>query len=355
MRRRSEVIGESERCGVDLSNERWKGMTSSEREAFARRLAKELPSGFTFDAIRLYQLGERQNSVALYQKDNASFVLIPGGAVTLGYDAERPWKPNPDELESWQSTAEEYGIDKTLPEYITEVTLRERRVELPPILMETTAGELGWETISDEHPDVQEIIREYGTQTQVTVSRGDISTRMRRGPDGAVIAERSLERTHAELASQLKVAGFRFPTSDEWEFACGSGAPTLFRWGDHVPCDRYPTDISPAEAAWRRQWVLSGGKLEYPAQGFAADWDLHRRPNAFGLFIASNPYQSELVAEVGITRGGDGGCTICGGAGFFIGWLTLATAYFEEDACKHQPAEPVSQSYTVGRRVLELR
>lgn len=132
-------------------------------------------------------------------------------------------------------------------------------------------------------------------------------------------------------------------------------APTLFRWGDHVPCDRYPTDVCPAEAAWRRRWVLSAGKLERPPEGFASDWDYHRQPNGFGLLIASDPYKNELVAEFGITRGGDGGCTICGGAGFFIGWLTLATAYFEEHSCKHDPTESVSHGYTVGRRVLELR
>src|SRR5689334_9103341 len=99
---------------MDLSIERWEGVTSAEREAIARRLAMELPSGFTFQAIRPYRFGERKHHVALYQKDHAVFALIPGGAVSLGYDANRPWKPNPDELESWQGTAEEYGIAKTL-------------------------------------------------------------------------------------------------------------------------------------------------------------------------------------------------------------------------------------------------
>ena len=92
-----------------------------------------------------------------------------------------------------------------------------------------------------------------------------------------------------------------------------------------------------------------------PRGGFSSDWDYHRQPNAFGLLIASNPYKYELVAEIGVTRGGDGGCTICGGAGFFFGWLTLATAYFEEHSCKHDPTEPISHGYAVGRRVLELR
>jgi formylglycine-generating enzyme required for sulfatase activity len=340
---------------MDLSIERWDGVTSAEREAIARRLAMQLPSGFTFHATRPYRLGERQHHVALYQKDNATFALVPGSAVSLGYDAVRPWEPNPDELESWQRTAEEYGIAKALQEYIAEVTLRLRRVELPPLLIETTAGELGWEAIGVEDPEVQEILRQYGTQSQVEVSRGDARTRVRRGSEGSIITERSLSRTHAELAAQLRATGFRFPTSDEWEYACGGGTPTLFRWGDHVPCDCYPTDVSPAEAAWRRQWVLSAGKLEYPAEAFPSNWHHHRRPNGFGLFIASDPYKYELVAEIGITRGGDGGCTICGGAGFFIGWLTLATAYFEEHSCKHDPTEPISHGYTVGRRVLDLQ
>jgi hypothetical protein len=340
---------------MDLSTERWECATPAERESLARRLAKQLPSGFTFQAMHLFRLGEWQHDVALYQKDKATFALIPGAVASIGYDAGRPWEPNPDELESWQGTLDEYGIAMTIQEYIAKFTLRTRRMELSPFLIETRAGEMGWEPIGVDDPEVRSILREYGKRRQVEVSRGDVSTRVRRGPGGEVIAERSQSLTHADLASRLAATGFRFPTSDEWEYVCGGGAPTLFRWGDHVPCDRYPTDVSPAEAAWRRQWVLSKGKLERPAEGFISDWDYHRQPNAFGLLIALDPYKSELVGEIGVTRGGDGGCTICGGAGFFSGWFTLATAYFEEHSCKHDPAEPISQGYTVGRRVLELR
>jgi hypothetical protein len=340
---------------MDLSIERWGGVTSAEREVIARRLAMRLPHGFTFQGVRPYRLAEWQHHVALYQQDSATFALVPGGAVWLGYDADRPWAPNPDELESWQATAIEYGIGKTLQEYIAEVTLRIRRVELSPFLIETAARELGWESIGVDDPEVQGILSKYGTRRQVEVSRRDVSTRVRIGPEGTVIAERSRPQTHADLAAQLRATGFRFPTSDEWEYACGGGAPTLFRWGDHVPCDRYPTDVSPAEAAWRRQWVRSAGKLERPAEGFPSDWDYHRQANPFGLLIGSNPYKCELVAQVGLTRGGDGGCTICGGAGFFIAWLTLATAYFEEHSCTHDPTEPIDHGYTVGRRVMELR
>jgi hypothetical protein len=340
---------------MDLSLDHWKNVTVQEQEAIARSLAKQLPSGFRFGSIQEYRLGDQQNRVALFQKETARFALIPGGVVTIGYDSERPWQPNLDELESWQETAEEYEIGRTIQEHIANVTLRVREVEFAPFLIETETSELGWERLEIDDPEVQEILRENKTQSYVEVSYGDSSVRVQRKDDGSVIAECSLDCTHAELAADLAISNFRFPTSDEWEFACGSGAKTLFRWGDHVPCDRYPTDISPEEAAWRRQWVLSAGKLELPVEGFSSDWKTHRQPNAFGLLIASNPYHYELTAEIGTTRGGDGGGMICGGVGFFVGWLTLATAYFEEHACKQDPTEPIAYGYTFGRRVLDLR
>ena len=100
---------------------------------------------------------------------------------------------------------------------------------------------------------------------------------------------------------------------------------------------------------------MSAGKLERPDEQFTSDWDYHRQANAFGLFIASDPYKYELVAEIGVTRGGDGGGNICGGAGFYIAWLTLATAYFAEHSCKHDPTMPIEHGYTVGRQLVELR
>jgi hypothetical protein len=130
--------------GMDWSAERWEGVTSAERAALAKRLGTQLPSGFTFQAIRRFRLGEGQHHVALYQQGDATFALIPGAVASLGYNPDRPWEPNPDELESWQGTSEEYGIAKTIREYIAEVTLRDRSVELLPFLIETSAGELGW-------------------------------------------------------------------------------------------------------------------------------------------------------------------------------------------------------------------
>jgi hypothetical protein len=339
----------------ELTRTRWEGCTMTERETLARRLAKELPTGFELDGIHTFFANGLAREVALFTKEDTSFALIPGDEARIGYDAERPWTPNPDEAESWQDSVEEYEFPEDIREHIAAVTLRPRPVQVGPCLVETRATEPAWERIGLDDPTVQSLLNAHPDAEQVEQSRGGESTRVRRLDSGQILAERSLSRTPAMLNAQLKAKGFRFPSSDEWEYFCGGGAPTLFRWGDHVPCDRYPSDRSPEEAAWKRDWVLSGGTLPRPAGGFAQGWALHRMPNTLGLTIASDPYKFELVAEPGLFRGGDGGGYTCGGAGFFLGWLTLATAWMEEHTCRTDPNAPVPQGYTVGRRVLDLR
>jgi len=345
---------------MELTLERWQSAPAREKVVIAKRLASNLPAGFAFDSLQSFQMGECQNEVAVFRQSAAQFACLPGAEVVLGFDADRPWQPNPDEQESWQGTADEYEIDKSIQQLIAEATLRPRTVRLPPILIECTARELGWEPLDPNDPEVQEVVRPESAHAesarakawQTTIHHGGGQTRVGKGHDGTVTAERSTTTDHAVLTRTLAASGFRFPTSDEWEYSCGAGAQTLFRWGDHVPCDRYPTDTSPAEAKWRWQWVVSLGKLAPPPKPFQPDWDLHRQPNAWGLKIASNPYECELVAEAGVTRGGDGGSMVCGGAGFFLGWLTLASAYFEDNYCRHN--EPIMPGCAFGRRVLEL-
>jgi len=330
---------------MDLWLPRWKSLLDSERESVAKRLASTLPSGFKFDAL----IGNN----AFFGLGDAKFVLVPGGNVRLGFDPERLWNPTTEEVESWRGTAQEYGLPESISEHVAAVTLRPREVELASFLVETFPWELGWASINSDDDDINSLLKKYPNGVQLC--RGGATTRVRKNKDGSIQAQRSTNQTQSDLVEEFRAKGFRLLTSDEWEYVCGCGQQTLFRWGNHVPCDRYPTDMSPKEARYRREWVLSGGKLEPPAEGFTRDWDLHVKPNGLGIFIASNPYHSELVAEAGVTRGGDGGCAICGGYGFFAGWLPLATAYFEEQFCKFDATEPISVGYTVGRRVTDLR
>lgn len=349
--------GPSRRPGGSMSAltlDRWQRLSAAEREQRARRLSGELPGGFVFTGIVRCALGDRRHDLAQFRWRNRDFVLVPGGPVTLGFDAGRGWEPSGEELASWRESAAEYGLPADPLGSVTAFTLRPRAANPVPLLVETAAAEVGWEDVPPDDPALRAALRDLReTEGSLMIHEGDSILRVER--DGAgVHASRGRSLTHATLRAELAREGFRLPTSDEWEYLCGAGAPTLFRWGDHVPSDRYPTDVSPEERDWRREWALSGGKLARPKEGFASDWELHRRPNAFGLTIAYDPYRKELVEEPGVTRGGDGGVTICGGAGFLLGWLTLATAWFDPDSCRYEPGKTLSPGFHFARRVLAL-
>jgi hypothetical protein len=154
------------------------------------------------------------------------------------------------------------------------------------------------------------------------------SVRVKRLADGRLAAWRITSTEWESFVTELQSGGTRLPTSDEWEFLCGAGARTLFRWGNDCPCDRYPVDD------------FSG-------------WNPHKVRNVVGLSIAQDPYNWELVAEPKVRRGGDGGSNICGGAGFFLGWLPLATAYLDEGMLSNLCAD-MDISNAFARRVIDL-
>ena len=134
---------------------------------------------------------------------------------------------------------------------------------------------------------------------------------------------------HSAVVELLLGDGFRLPTSDEWEHACAAGVRTLFRWGDDCPADHYPSG---------------------DADGLHFDFDLHRRPNAFGLRIGLDPYDWEMVAEPSVMRGGDGGGVISAGAGYMAGWLTMATAFVDPEY-RERPGygTAIRRAYTLPR------
>lgn len=210
------------------------------------RLMPRIPRGFELTEVRRCGLGVTSHEVGFFARQGKRFALLPEVEAELGHER---FEPTPAQLDSWQGVVEGYGMPADPNVYLREVTTPRRRVSVGPLLVQAF-----------------------------------------------VIVERERD----EVVAELEAEGFRLPTSDEWEWACGAGARTFFRWGDDCPADDHPH-----------------------APGF----DLHRRPNAFGLTVAWDPYKPEVVAEPELLRGGDGGGAMCGGLSDFYGWIPLATAF----------------------------
>ncbi|MFI2782356.1 hypothetical protein [Streptomyces sp. ALB3] len=114
------------------------------------------------------------------------------------------------------------------------------------------------------------------------------------------VEPRRLPELPVATPSLLAGQGVRLPRPDEWEHACGAGARTLFRWGDTFPADASP---------------------------YGCGKGPHHSPNAFGLHIAFDVYDSaEMTSDPASVYGGDGGEAVCGGYGTLLEWLPLATA-----------------------------
>ncbi|MCW2913427.1 MAG: hypothetical protein JWN52_1495 [Actinomycetia bacterium] len=290
----------------DLDYEQWLGLADRD----ARRLAEEIADrvGAELVEVRAGSYAGRRTRSALFSRDGVIYGLVPGGRVSVGYDGRR-FTGTAAQVAEYAGSAEEYGLPADIREFVDRMTSPPRVVGLRPLLVAVEAQEAGLRAVSPEDSRIAELVADsqadfFMHQLPPPSIEWNGRARAELAPDGTVVRAWLIEvPTLAEEKSRLAGEGLRLLTPDEWEHACGAGATTLFRWGDHCPADRYP-------------------------DGPAA---LNQEPNAFGLRIAHDPYRDERTADPAVVCGGDGGGMMCGGAGFFLAWLTLATSYRDTD------------------------
>ncbi|GAA2363139.1 hypothetical protein [Dactylosporangium salmoneum] len=293
---------------MDLDRERWTALSDAGAEALAARIADRL--GAASVRVRPHEYAGRRNRIAVFDLGGEPFALVPGGRARVGYDAVR-FVPTADQVDSYRESVEEYGIPLSIHEYVDAYTSPARTVEVPALLVSVEAVQAGLTEVAPDDPAVARRVEQLRSTAGAT--GGDMPRqvtwhgfgRALLGPDGTVHAAWRFGRpTHGGEVARLAAIGQRLLTPDEWEYACGAGAASLFRWGDACPAGPDP---------------------------YSAASGPHREPNLFGLLIGQDPYRDERTADPAVVCGGDGGGMVCGGAGEFVSWLTVATAYRDPD------------------------
>ena len=336
------------------------------RDEVARRECEELAGRLPYD-LQLTGLADhsycghthRVARFSLKEKGGyAQFVLVPGGEVRLGFDVEE-FRPSPSQLKSYERSARQYKLNDSIERFVDSQTSAPRTVYLQPVLVEADARPVerrdDIQELDCDDPKFQEYERIFPGDGKWEPWSGNPNechhVVERKG--GVLRVWRRPSVTMQHLEARLAAQRVRLPTCDEWEHVCGAGTRTLFRWGNINPSDFYPTDTCAEDRMLKTAWALSFGRLQYETP--SAEWDLHLQSNLFGLGIAGDPYRPDLVSDGPLALGGDGGCRICGGMGFFLGWLPLATAFRDPWGMKIRPeVTNVADDYHRLRRVIPL-
>lgn len=173
---------------ADLSLDRWRSTDLVAARAVARQAADR--AGGRVSAVETVEhLGAPLHRVRI-ERDGQEFALVPGGAVTLGFDLDA-WQPTPGQVADYRESLEQgFGYGPDLRAHLAQLLSPRRTVTLAAVLM----------AVEDEN----------------------------------------LTEPPADMPALLAERGLRMPTSDEWEHACGVGRGDAVPVGRRVPARPHP-------------------------------------------------------------------------------------------------------------------
>lgn len=300
------------------------------RPAFDRLRAEEKRSlmetvaartGFALKRLETFSHWGWGVTTGVFGRDGAEFVFVPGAAVTIGWERFAEGMDEGTRADI-REDLEAFGYAGSVEDYLREVMLPPREVTLGPMLAERGLREIGWEPVTADDPRFTacpDWVEEYQRFTRSGLASLNLvgCARFDRvGEDCQIFLYHDV--THAQLLAQLRSGGYTLPTAAEWACLCGGGCRTVYPWGDSLD-----------------------GAIDSP--------QAMERPNGFGLSIAYDPYKQE-VTEDGFLCGGDGGCSLCGGAGPALGFLPCSPH------CRPEEIENgvLDIDYHFCRRILRL-
>jgi Uncharacterized conserved protein len=319
-----------------LYREEYDKLSQVEREALLRSLT-ETNMQFIFLRFEKFSRFGMQTDTAAYECDGREFVFVPGNTVTLGWESYAIGMDNDTRLDMKESL-EEYGI-MDLDVFLRENMSPLRTITVSPMLVERELNDIGWRRVSLESSELKPFQENIKEHFHLDTKYFSIHKEMRiYRKNEEVVAELYNPISFVDFLNQIHKNGFLLPTEDEWEYLCGGGSRTLFRWGDSFD---YEMKLYHFKA------INENADAPYTLQ----------LPNQFGLSIAYDPYKQEVVENSEFfLKGGDGGCNICGGLGIALGYLPTAT-YFRSKCLSNDELDyrsDIGGNYTFYRRVVRL-
>lgn len=344
-------------------------LTQSQREALLENIAQE--NGFELKQFICFERFGRSTHTAIFEYQGYEFVFVPGASVTLGWDSFVDGMDNATR-EDIQEAFDEYGLETPLDDYLKQSMSPVRQVTIAPMLVERQVNEIGWQVVCafdariTENKEYQQYLQEFLQKSGLSEYEIDKEIRFRRLNSGSSkqktfpARNRSLpeERitfdpaqlegieialyepvSYEELLASVHDQGLALPTEDEWEYLCGGGSRTLWRFGDSMNYD----------FRLRHMRVSKNAKEDKPEDLLL--------PNEFGLEIAYDPYQYEVMEDSDFfLKGGDGGGNLCGGLGAAMGYLPVATSFrsISKDNDPFNYVNEISGDYTFYRRIRRL-
>lgn len=312
-------------------------LPAAQRRHILKAIADE-HYGFSLRGIEKFEQFGRFTETGVYDFEDSEFVFVPGDIVRLGWE-QFVQGMDAATRNDLMGTLSEYGVTD-LDAFLRSVMSPVRTVKIDPMLVERRANEIGWRRAYMGEPEIwnnaeirRALERFKGLDTQCHIVHERF--RLRRIEDGGIELHLYQPVSYDNFKASVTQNGFALPTENEWEYLCGGGSRTLWRWGDS-----FDFNI----------------KLKHFAAGLPAkcSFDL-QCSNQFGLEIAYDPYKQEVIDGEPYFKGGDGGRYICGG-GMALGYLPVAT-YFRDLSMEDDPLgymHDVGGDYTCYRRIVRL-
>ena len=310
----------------NLYNEAYSLLPIEEKKEILENLAKK----YNMELLRFETFSKYSKSTftAVFKYKESEFVFVPGDTVTLGYEG-LPKNLSDESLEQLKYFSE--NPNEFLEEYIRENFSKVRKVTIKPMLVERKLQTVAWkkanlEELKEYDIDLLKDYNEFKSSGYNRLTLDETARFTKVGND--IEIELYDDISYEELCENLKNEGFSLPNLDEWEYLCGGGCRTLFPWGDDID---YNMNLF--------YYTKKGNK-----------YDLEE-PNFFGLSIAYDPYEMEVIDNKSFSKGGDGGCNICGGFGEFLGYLSCSP-YFNQVIDYEE--EDLNGDFNFYRRIIRI-